>query len=201
MTGRLRWGSGSDWTTWTNYVDLPWVDDIQSIPRVNQEVIRADSGKAVTDVFEKYHLVTISLNGIEDRNIVRDLENWYQHAANGGYYSFTIDNTKEYANYTASGIDTGDTYVQMASTSGMAADDWVVVQSQDNFTYEYAQLSTVGSSGVTLTQGAQNDYALSGVVRWEEYHPRLESLDEKSPVLRRPGLIWTFKHKARTAKV
>lgn len=132
------------------------------------------------------------------------LMDWIAHTQRGGLFDLRIDTDKNYEQTMTNAEAEGSTQLEMASTTGMEADDYLFLQHLDNpFKREYVIVDTVDSgTQVTLKRGTTWDYVAGSYIKARELFTDCIRLDaHRSPLIERRagrGPVWDLRFRFRT---
>jgi hypothetical protein len=179
-------------------------------PSGNRKLSFTQGGKSaavIHDVFEEYD---VEIPGIRPsastayRTFYAGLMSWWEHALAGGVFAFTLDSAQSSATTLSGALAYTDTSCSVASTAGMAANDWLYFEDADDPTRWTRRKINAVASGITLLDSIGRPFVSGSVVRHAWYLPQAVCLDDGMPLIEREGGkgadMWDFKAKFRTVR-
>jgi len=146
----------------------------------NKGVIQETLNVAATE------MVRVSFRGllnVDHADLKRQLQQWFQWAQEGKYWTFAADSTKTVLTTLNGGASAGATTMALTSTAGISADQLFVIRNLVRL--DVVEVASVSSPNVTLSESLNVDFTTGSRFRTAEFWPgRLA--DAKHPIIEDP---------------
>lgn len=206
----IRWTPRGDSTeTSFSFTATRGFSRFQGYVNADRALSVSRGGKSLTLIHDAYGQFEVEARAIapgNERTLYTGITAWLEHALAGGTFALILDGSKTATTTLSTAATQSDLTLSVASSSGMAADDWLYIEDADDGTkFQRAQISSVATTqSVVLKDGLYRSFAAASTVRHHEYLPSCIMLEKRSPFVERPAgngaELWDLQMTVRTVR-
>jgi len=154
-------------------------------PDLAEENVTRQSADGHKVTYHRHYLwrVHVVLQGPLPPQTEADLYTWWAWAMQGNHYGVALDSGKVLDTTLDGAANSGQKVVPLASTSGVAAGDLLLLTTADRGYFEVIVVDSVTAGvSVTATENLKQSFAANDTCRHFYYLPRAVAIDRNTPL-------------------